>query len=168
MFYGNAYKGWETTQRHSQTARLQTTVSKGTFFFSVQHLALCLNSDVRFIVAGDITCHKSIVVQQSVFLYSLQWHSRNALLWFHSNWLRERAAVSRCIIIAHLLGFSPSCSAHRAAVNKSCFRSDCVEPELVSVVAKLRLLCCVHSDCRLFAIKTRKPFCHKTHNRCSF
>jgi len=54
-----------------------------------------MNTDVQFIVAGDITCHKSIVVQQSVFICSWQWHSRNALLCFHCNWLRERASVLR-------------------------------------------------------------------------
>jgi len=97
MVYSNAYTSWETTQRltchydlFSQTVRLQKAESKGTFVCSVQHRALCMNTGVRFIVAGDVTCRKGIVVQQSVFLYSWQWHvaqrhTRNALLSFHCN-----------------------------------------------------------------------------------
>ena len=87
--------------------------------------------------------------------------TRNVLLCFHCNWLHERAAVLGYTLLPILLGFSLACSAYCAAINKSWFRSDCLEPEFVPVVTKLRPHCRVHSDCCLVATKSSKPFSHR-------
>lgn len=49
---------------------LKTAMSRRIFFCFMQHRTLYMMSYVHFIVSGDAISHKSILVQDSVFLFS--------------------------------------------------------------------------------------------------
>jgi len=69
-------------------------------FVSLQLRTLYRKTYLRLIVAGFLNFAKNIVVQQSLFLYSLEWrvaqqNTECIVLFPRQQWLRERTPVVR-------------------------------------------------------------------------
>jgi hypothetical protein len=95
MVQVNTYRNWETVQRlvcHNQCIEIVSPnnfMTRRIFFVSMQLRGIYINPTLGFSTVTYI-CHKIIVVQHSLFMYSWQWHvaqelTQNSLLLCHCN-----------------------------------------------------------------------------------
>jgi hypothetical protein len=103
---------WNDVEKMIQPDRPQMTKgghvqTKNSFVF-VQHRTLYMNTHYGLLLTVTYICHKSIVVQHPVFLYSRQWrvaqkHTEAVVASPLQRWLCERTTVLRLCTLPILL-----------------------------------------------------------------